>query len=83
LAAAAPASASVAVTGLLVPAVADANAAVPVHVTTSPPTTPLSVQLVIAAVVVPSNRLLATVTLGVTVRRLMAAVATALVLESA
>ena len=59
-----------------------ANAAVPVQVTTSPPTTPASVQLVSVALVVPSYALLATVTVGVRVSAVIAAVVVAVVLDS-
>src|SRR5260221_7423292 len=47
------------------PTLADANAAVPVHVTTSPLITPVSVQLVSVALVVPSYALFAAATVAV------------------
>ena len=65
-----------------VPTLADANAAVPVQVTTSPLMTPVSVQLVSVALVVPSYALVATATAGVTVTVVIAAVVVADVLES-
>src|SRR5207244_12590807 len=57
----------------------DPKAAVPVHVTTSPPMTPVSVQLVTVAVVVPSYGLFATMTVGVSVTTVIAAVVVAVV----
>ena len=59
------------------------NAAVPVQPTTSPPTRPVSVQLVSVALTVPSYGLLATLTAGVTVTPVIAAVVVAVVLASA
>jgi hypothetical protein len=67
LAALAPDSVSpLAVTVLLTSTAADANVALPAHVTTSPPITPVKVQLVIVALAVPSYVLLDAVTAGVT-----------------
>ena len=66
-------------TVLPVPTLADANAAVPVQVTTSPPTTPVSVQLASVALVVPSYGLFVTVTVGVAVAAVIAAVVVAVV----
>src|SRR5438874_11065675 len=51
----------------------------PLHVTTSLPTMPASVQLVTVALVVPSYGLLATATVGVTVTAVIAAVVVAVV----
>src|SRR5206468_678954 len=76
--AAAPASVRpLTATVLPVPTLAEPNAAVPVQVTTSPPTTPASVQLVTVALVVPSYGLFATMTVGVTVTAVIAAVVVA------
>src|SRR2546430_719313 len=61
------------------PTLADPKAAVPVHVTTSAPTTPVSAQLVTVALVVPSYGLFATATVGVTVTAVIAAVVVAVV----
>src|SRR5438309_11657425 len=67
------------VTVLPVPTLADAKPAVPVHVTTSPVITPVSVQVVSVALVVPSYGLFATMTVGVTVSAVIAAVVVAVV----
>ena len=58
------------------------NAAVPVQLTTSPPRTPASVQLVSVALVVPLYGLFATATVGVRVSAVIVAVVVAVVLES-
>ena len=70
------------VTVLPMPTLAESKAAVPVQVTTSPPRTPPSVQLVSVALVVPLYGLLATATVGVTFAAVIAAVVVAVVLES-
>jgi hypothetical protein len=73
----------VAVTVLLVPTLADANVALPaVHVTVSPPITPVRVQLVIVALVVVSYALFAAVTVAVTLTAVIFAVVVAVVLAS-
>ena len=70
----------VTVTLFPVPTLAVSNAAVPaVQVTTSLPTTPVSVQLVTVALVVPSYGLLAAVTVALTVTAVIAAVVVAVV----
>jgi len=53
-----------------------------VHVTTSPLMTPVSVQLVSVALVVPSYAFVATATVAVTVAALIVAVVVAVVLAS-
>src|SRR5688500_16686566 len=68
-----------AVTGLLVPTLAELNVAVPVQPTTSPLRTPLTVQLVSVAAVVPSYGLSDAVTVGVTDSAVIAAVVVAVV----
>src|SRR5256885_16669260 len=73
---------SLLVTVLAVPTPADAKLPVPLQVTTSVPTTPVSVQLM-AAFDVPSYALLVPVIAGVSVAALMLAVVDALVEESA
>src|SRR5258705_4391484 len=73
----------VAVTVLPVPTLADAKvAAAALHVTVSPPSTPVSVQPVIVAAVVWSYALVAAVTVAVTVAVVMFAVVVAVVLAS-
>ena len=65
------------------PTLGVANVAVPpVQLTTSPPTTPVSVQLVSVALVVPSYALFAAVTVGVSVAAVIAAVVVAVVVAS-
>jgi len=64
------------------PTLADANAAVPVQFTTSPPTMPVSVQFVSVALVVPSYGLFATRTVDVTITAVIDAVVVAVVLDS-
>ena len=54
----------------------------PVHATTSPPSAPVTVQLVSVALVVPSYTLFAAVTAGVTVSAVIAAVVVAVVDDS-
>ena len=77
-----PAVAPVSVSPLTVtvfptPTLAVSNAALPVHPTASPATRPLTVQLVSIALVVPSYALSATVTSGVTLSGVIAAVVVA------
>src|SRR5258705_489698 len=64
-----------AVTDFPTPALADANVAVPVQPTTSPPIAPLTAQAVSVALVVPSYTLFAAVTAAVTVAAVMVALA--------
>jgi hypothetical protein len=82
LPAAAPLSVSpVTVTVLPTPTLGVSNVAAPgLQLTASLPTTPVSVQLVTVAEVVPSNVLFAAVTVAVTVAALIVAVVTAVVL---
>ncbi|MNC98394.1 hypothetical protein D3C83_163340 [compost metagenome] len=68
-----------AVTVLPVSTFASANVAAPVHATTSPPSAPVTVQLVSVAAVVPSYGLSAAVITGVTVSAVIAAVVAAVV----
>src|SRR5688500_18146027 len=68
-----------AVTVLPPPTLASANVAVPVHATTSPPSAPVTVQLVRVAAVVPSYGLSAAVMDGVTVSAVIEAVVAAVV----
>src|SRR5256714_8994625 len=77
-----PSVRSLLLTVLAVPTPADAKLPVPLQVTTSVPTTPVSVQLM-AAFDVPSYALLVPVIAGVSVAALMLAVVHALVEESA
>jgi len=73
----------VAVTVLPVPRLADANVALAaLHVTVSPPSTPVGVQPVIVAAVVWSYALFAAVTDAVTLTAVMFAVVVALVLDN-
>jgi hypothetical protein len=72
----------VAVTVFPAPTVADANAAVPVHATISPLTTPETVQLVSVAAVLPSYGLVAAVTVAVTDAAVILAVVVAVVADS-
>src|SRR5258705_6483887 len=83
LAACAPPSARVLdVTVLPVPTAEESKVPMPAHVTTSLPTTPVSVQLM-AALEVPSYVLLVAVIAGVSVAAVMFAVVVAVVAESA
>jgi hypothetical protein len=83
LAALAPDSVSpLAVTVFPAPTVADANVALPAHVTTSPPITPVSTQLVSVALGEPSYALFAAVTAAVNVVAVMFAVVDAVVVDS-
>jgi hypothetical protein len=65
------------------PTVTVAKVAVPLQLTTSPPITPLNMQAVSVALVLPSYALFATVTAAVNVAAVMLAVVVAVVVDSA